>query len=329
MKRLVVFVFFIFFSLSAYNQIIKGTVFNKKDKKPVHLASIYFNGTVVGTNSDENGRFELDVSKYPSMPLTVSALGYNTLTLSDFSIEDEMVIYLTSRVFELKEVVVSGKALVWARKANLRLFRQSFLGTTPNALKSRILNEEDIHFIYDQSDTLKAYTSKPLIIENNALGYIITYFLEEFQRDKTNDIFFFNGNILFKEQIKTDTALNIRYERKRKSVYVGSKMQFFRALWNNDLKSASFVIKDTYNKILDYSDIVTVDEGGNKYLKYNGKLFIYHHSTNPVGYITLLTDNVYFDKTGFFDPMNIVWGGLMAKQLIADWLPYDYMPPGE
>jgi hypothetical protein len=48
-------------NIVAYNQVIKGTVFDKKTNEKIGFATLYFNGTFVGTYSDENGHFELDI----------------------------------------------------------------------------------------------------------------------------------------------------------------------------------------------------------------------------------------------------------------------------
>ena len=38
----------------------------------------------------------------------------------------------------------------------------------------------------------------------------------------------------------------------------------------------------------------------------------------------MMQDSVCFDKQGYFDPLGISWTGEMARQRIADLLPYDY-----
>jgi hypothetical protein len=84
MRRLTLLLIFINLSTSAFNQVIKGTILEEKIKKAICFATVYFNGTFVGTSSDENGHFELNISKNRLMPLTISAIGYYSVTLSDF-----------------------------------------------------------------------------------------------------------------------------------------------------------------------------------------------------------------------------------------------------
>jgi hypothetical protein len=329
MKKSILLLIFICFSIDSYSQIVKGTVLDKDNKKPVTHASIYISGTMVGTNSDDNGLFKLDVSKYLSMPLSISALGYDQVTLAGFSSEEPVVVYMTPKVFELKDVVISGKSLIKARKANLKIFRSCFLGTTPNGLLSNILNEEDIHFKYDESDTVRAYSSKPIIIENKGLGYIVSFFLDEFEYDRRNNCWFFLGNILFNEDLNIDESLKKRYEKRRRNAFLGSKMQFLRALWNNELDSTGFQVSDIKGKNLAYKDIVIIDDDDAKFLWYPEMLVIYYRNSEPAGSIIFKEEKVYFDQSGYFDALNIIWGGKMSRQLIGDWLPYEYILPVE
>jgi hypothetical protein len=329
MKKSIVLLIFLCCTLNAFNQVITGSVCDVKDKKPIPFAYIYISGTMVVTNSDQNGYFKLDISKYPALPLTISGLGYNQVILNDFSKFKPVTIFLTPKIFELSEVVVSDKSLARARNANLKLFRSSFLGKTPNGLLSTILNENDIHFIYDKSDTVKAYSSAPLIIENRGLGYIVTFFLDEFEYDSRNKSWFFLGNILFNEDMNMEESLKQRYERRRRNAFMGSKMHFFRALWKNELESAGFQVRDNSGNSLNQKDFVIEGDSVIKYLWYPEKLLIYYRTDQPPSSIDFKQDEVLFEKSGFYDALGIIWGGQMSKQLIGDWLPYEYSTPEE
>lgn len=329
MKKSIILLILLTFSLYAFNQVISGTVYGNKDKKPVPFAYVYIGGTMVGTNTDNDGLFKLDVSKYPGIPLTISALGYYQFTLKDYHKSEPVKIFMTPKVVELDEVVVSDKSLARIRKANLKLFRSAFLGNTVNGSLTVILNEDDIHFIYDGSDTLKAYSAVPLIITNKGLGYNVTYFLEEFEYDRRSDSFYFMGNILFKEDLGTEESVRQKFDRRREASYKGSRMHFLRELWNNHLDSAGFQLEDTQGKRIRYKDIVEDDGGTNKYLLYPEKLTVYYKLPEPSGYIYFRDEPVYFDKSGYFDPLNIIWSGNISNQRIGDWLPYEYTLPKE
>jgi len=321
MKKLFAIVLFISISLIAYNQVIKGIIFDNKTNDKIYSASIYFSGTSVGTLSDQNGNFQLDVSKYPSMPLTISAIGYYSVTLKVFSNGKPNLVYMNPKLFELNEVVVNAKSHSRERRENLTTFRNEFLGITGNAINCEITNEDDIRFKYSyDKDTLKAFALKPILIVNKALGYQITYYLDKFEYYKPGNSFFFMGNIIFSE----DSTKKMFYDRKRKNAYLGSRMHFFRALWIDDLNSAGFTIKNPANETLSYKKIVFQQDNHTKYLKYHGSLGISYYTKQPTSFIIFLKESVFFDANGYFEPYGISWEGEMSRDRVGDMLPYDY-----
>jgi len=322
MRKLILLFLFISFYTVAYNQIIKGTVLDKKTNDTICFASVYFNATFTGTTSDRNGNFELDIFKNRSMPLTISAIGYYSVTFDNFSTSKPLMIYLTPKTYELNGVAVAAKSLERKRRRNLDLFKEEFLGTTGYAANCVILNENDITFNYDSDrDTLKAFAMKPIQIDNRILGYKITYYLDKFEYYKNKNATFFRGNIIFSDDAANEQAKEQFYERMRKFTYLGSRMHFFRALWSDKLKSAGFIIKNSTGDYLTYKDIVFQD-GDNKYMKYPGNLYVSYNINSC--YIAFFLEQVYFDNTGYFDPEGINWKGEMGEQRIADWLPYEY-----
>ena len=329
MKKFILIFLFANFNIVAYNQVIRGTVLENKTNSPI-FAAIYFSGTFVGTLSDLNGNFELDISKNASMPLTISSIGYYSVTLTDFLTYKPLIIYMTPKVYEVNEVVVSSKSLVKRRIANINLFKKVFLGSTDNARNCKIINENDITFNYDHDrDTLKAFASKPILIDNRSLGYKITYYLDRFEYYKKDRSMFFAGSLIYNEDLAIDETHKRLYEIRRKDTYLGSRMHFFRALWADDLESAGFKVKNSADKYLNYNDIVddSLSDSLNnhtKFLKYSKDLSILYDTrlTN----IVFLKEKVYFDKDGYFDQtgMSIRWEGDMLDKRVGDMLPYTY-----
>lgn len=325
MRKLILIFLFINFHVAAYNQVIKGTVLDNETKGPIGFASLYFSGTFSGTQSDQKGNFELYVSKNASIPLTISAIGYYSSTLTDFSTDKPHIIYMTPKTYQLREVSINAKSLAKKRKANLVLFKNVFLGTTTNAEKCVIINENDITFNYESDDdTLKAFASKPILIDNRGLGYKITYYLDKFEYYKNSNSFFIKGNIIFNEDLLTIEVQKQSIERRRRAAYLVSRMHFFRALWANDLKSAGFIVKNPSGRNLHYEDIVIQEDSRTKFLKYPENLDIFYYTKLPIGQITFLKERVYFDNSGYFDSLGISWEGEFASQRIGDLLPYDY-----
>jgi hypothetical protein len=321
MKKYILILLFAFTSLIAYNQIIKGVVIDSQTKNRIPFATLYFNGTSTGIIADHDGNFELNMDKYPSKALTISAIGYYSKSITDLSGLEELTIRLQAKVYEIDEAKIHSKSLVRKRKANLRLLRRELIGETENAWYCKILNEEDITFNYfEDEDTLKAFASKPIIIRNKALGYNITYYLDKFEFYRNTDFTYFMGNFIFEED-STITDRDLVKENRLKA-YSGSRMHFFRSLWAQKLSSNNYKITDLKGKKIKYKNIVIVDEDGNKFVSYDGQLLIYFgHKQTKVAFSQL----VYFNKYGDFSPYGIRWLGGMADKRIADWLPLDYL----
>jgi hypothetical protein len=325
MKKVILILFLLNLCPLGFSQIIKGTILDKSNNSKISFATVYLNGTSVGTYTDQNGYFELDITKYNTMPITVSALGYYSVTLSDFSKDKPLVAYLTPKIFELNEVVVNSKSLARERNLKLIAFRNEFLGTTENGQSCEIINEKDIALNYDSdNDTLKAFASKPIIIYNRRLGYKITYYLDKFQYCKRRKFLSYEGSIIFsKDSINAD-AQKLTFDRRRKYAYLGSRMHFFRSLWANGLKGTGFSIINTSDESLYYNNIVIQKDNCSKFLTYHEKIGIGYYSRDPSSYIGFLKKEVYFDKNGYFDPSGIAWEGQMARPRIGDLLPYEY-----
>lgn len=309
---------------ATYGQVVRGIVLNEQTHDAISDAAVYFAGTFVGTTADVEGNFELDITHHASRPLTISAVGYYSYSLTDFTPGEIDTVYLKPKVYEIGEVVISTKSLERKRKINLNIFRKEFLGTSFNARRCRILNEEDITFNYhDDTDTLKAFASQPILVENKALGYHVTYYLNEFLLIRRSRTIYLTGDIFFNEDM-TDLYTDIRtYERRRRYAYTGSCMHFFRSLWANDLGSGNFRIKIPGGADLSCQQVVVKDEDGRKYFTYPEDLEIWYFSN--YSHIEFLKEHVFFEQNGYYDPVGILWRGPMSKQRVGDWLPYEYI----
>ncbi len=320
MIKYLLMILFVGFHFCAYNQIVNGVVINNKTKEVIPFATIYFNGTTTGTSSNLDGLFEINIQKHSSNPIVVSAIGYNSELIEDLITDDQITVKLRPKIYDIDEAVVQSKSLVRQRRINLRIFKREFIGETENSWDCKILNEEDISFNYfHDDDTLKAYTSKPIIIENKALGYNITYFLDKFEYYKDSKSTYFRGNFIFKE----DSTINKEMvEKKREYTYNGSRMHFFRSLWADDLKSNDFKIRNSKGKVIKYKDVVIINDEGNKYLRNNGNITIQYHTIESK--LILSTRLLPFNQNGSFGSTGILWEGDMSIYRIADWLPLDY-----
>jgi hypothetical protein len=334
MKKILSIILLINFYTFAYSQTIKGIVLDRNNNNPIHYATVYFNGTYTGTLTDENGNFELDILDNGLMPITISTLGYYSVTTSNYSIDESLLILLISKVFDLVEVEVIGDGnYLKKREKNLKIFKREFLGTSKNAKMCVITNESDIFFDYDtKKSKFSAFSSKPILIENRALGYKITYYLDKFEFNTANRSVLIMGNYLFKDAFATNEIENQQFEKRREITYLGSRMHFFRALWENKVELSDYIIADSKNPRLNYVELVAESHDRTlkriltkKHLKYNGNLFVTYYPKKWLRRNTLsIAEEVYFDERGYYDPLSVVWEGAMAIQRVADLLPYEY-----
>jgi hypothetical protein len=101
-------------------------------------------------------------------------------------------------------------------------------------------------------------------------------------------------------------------------------MHFFRALWENSLDTAGFMVRNDNRQKLTLDSLVIQENNNSRYLFYQGRINIYYYSTSALTMLNLSNNTVYFDKLGYFDPLGIRWNGEMIKQRMGDQLPFDY-----
>jgi hypothetical protein len=327
---------------AANSQTIRGAVYDRSTDSTLSNAMVYISGTSIGAYSDLNGNFELKITGYSSLPVTISMLGYYSVTLSEHLSNKNYDIFLSPKIKELNEVVVKAKK--GNRETYLRIFKREFLGETGNARECVILNEKDLRFSYSAaSGILKAYSSEPIMISNKALGYTLTYYLDKFNYTRNTDEMrvltessTILGNFIFKDELPalTEPEKKSVLER-RKNSYLGSRMHFFRVLYSGNLiqdgkynillsgnkpDSKGFSISSS-NPIKSDSLVVRKDSLSG-YLKSNGLITVSYSSRSTM--IDIKMDSVYFEKDGFFDPFGIDFAGEMSKQRIGDLLPFEY-----
>ena len=97
MNKFLVFFLFLTFSLSAQ---IRGVVKDSITGEPIPFVNIWVENETVGTTSESNGSFSLDIKD--EKVLVFSALGYEVKKASSKT----DIILLKPKVFELKEVVI-------------------------------------------------------------------------------------------------------------------------------------------------------------------------------------------------------------------------------
>ncbi|MGZ2371401.1 carboxypeptidase-like regulatory domain-containing protein [Ancylomarina sp. YFZ004] len=331
MKKIIGVVFIMSMCFLSHSQSVKGVILDKKTNEKICFATVYFDNTFVGTTSNNEGQFSLKLPANSNMPLVVSSIGYYSVGIPKYTRKDPLVIYLSPKDYQIRELNVLGKSLVRKRKKYLRIFKKQFLGNTENGITCVITNEEDISFNYHScSDTLKCFALKPIEIENKALGYKVQFFLDKFEYHWKTQSLLYLGNTIFKEDFATNGKNKLNYLGERKDTYLGSRMHFFRSLWNNKLTMNGFSVRDEqgtelrYDKFVHHGslNLISSKEGRKKYVGYLKDLYIYHYS--KVSHLKINEYRVYFDKRGYFD-IGLFWKGELADKRVGDKLPYEYV----
>ncbi len=241
MKKLPV-ILWLFLSLSGMaQQSIKGRVVNATTGAPVPGSSVFITNTSKGTVSDANGQFELTAVPAGKHELIISSIGYETVVypFTEAQLPLQLRVELQIKVKELQNVTVEPYVEEGWDKWG-KTFTDNFIGFTDNATRCRIKNEKAIRFRYfKKSNRLVAFADEPLRIENRALGYTITYQLEDFEVNFKEKSTVYLGYSLYEESGRDRKSL----QKKRNEAYHGSMMHFIRSLYSNSLAENNFEVR--------------------------------------------------------------------------------------
>lgn len=243
MKWLCCYTLLLFCALNGFGQNkfhISGTV-KDGEGKPLPGAGVYLSGYKTATVSDGNGQFMLTNIAAGNYDVLIQMMGYLPLSknvlISDKPVKIEVV--LKDNTIQLKEVVIKADP---NRARYLEMFREYFIGKTPNAEKCKILNPQVIQTEYDKERKILRVTANEfLLIENKSLGYRIKYLLEYFERDFTENVVYYAGHPYF-EELPGSGSKRRSWFQKREIAYAGSSQHFFRSLYQNTTKNEGFII---------------------------------------------------------------------------------------
>jgi hypothetical protein len=245
MKKFLYFLACIFFSYSGSSQnTLRGRVISKETNYPLPSVSVYLNNTTLGVTTDVNGLFVLPNIPPGKITLIVSCVGYETYAefLDPDTETKELTISLKLKPQELEGVVLqSFDPDGWQNWG--KLFRDLFIGTSPNARDCHLENHEVLRFRLNADSTLSVFAKKPILVMNFVLGYEISYKLEEFSYDFSSKLLLQKGYAYFKDLSVVHPKKAARYEKERRDAYRGSLMHFMREFFVNNLDSSGFEMR--------------------------------------------------------------------------------------
>lgn len=221
---------------------ISGIV-KDKEGRPMPGAGILLSNYKKGAVAGDDGRFKIAGLKPGNYNVLVEMMGYqpasNNVLITNRSEEIEFILSENARL--LKEVAIYADP---NRSKFLKIFKRTFIGTSPNANDCVIVNPEVLFLEYDyQNQILKVSADELLVIENKALGYRIKYLLKYYERDEQTNVVVFYGYPFFEELEALDRKRR-KYLKKREVAYIGSPQHFFRALYHNKTNEEGFIIND-------------------------------------------------------------------------------------
>lgn len=158
-----------------------------------------------------------------------------------------MEIFLQPKVQELQEVIVeSFDKDGWEKWGDL--FLNNFIGTSSFAGDCKLLNKDAVKLrLIKKRNTVRATASDQLVIQNNALGYILKYDLTLFEYNLDTREFVYQGYPFFEEMQATRKGLEKRWNENRQRAYYGSLMHFMRSVHDDKLKEQQFEVREWIN----------------------------------------------------------------------------------
>jgi len=363
MRQIFLLLLFFIICSSVQGQVLKAIVADQNSHRPIADAFVFIENSSNGTATNQAGEFELNVKGNKQLNIVFSHLNYQTSVLkwkSGDVLRDTF--FLIPQEINLQEVSVTQKANPRLRKRRLKRFTTAFLGPDVNPNLVKILNPEALLF-KEEDQQLIAECNEPLQIENRKLGYIVQFYLEEFELSNENEDLRYKGRVFF-QPMEGNTKAIAKFKRNRRKAYLISSNYFFTQLVqgnidievyeigfaainsNSEVVAYKMTAPDSLNieKLDDYTYAIAVKE----YLSVRNKSakiqsgntedqsFASSFSTDiaplskvqneiAVSYLKSTTGFILVNSYGrILNPTDIEEYGYWANQRIAALLPFDY-----
>jgi hypothetical protein len=338
---------------------VEGNVTDLETGHPISLATVYINGTTVGTITDALGNFQLDRVILPC-ELILSHVSYQVerLVLMDSSQLTGLELQMENRVIELKEATVTTRDL---HEEYLRRFNRWFLGDDYEEQRANILNDSVLLFNIMENDQFSVEATEPLKVTLPVTGYLLNVDLVHFELIYREEMDAYHCSILGYYYFEPQRAESLReqrlFARARAEAYYNSSMHFCKSLYHNHLLENGYLFEsycgeepeagDDPAPGPDFVGSYGQDEFGNPRLlltriKCPDFRISYHFNSRnrPVDLTYLqwnpsrinwsalqfLKDSVYIYPSGRIPENSILFLGSIGEKRIAYMLPEDFIP---
>ena len=331
---------------------LRGKVVDAITLEPLAYASIFINGTTIGVNADESGKFVLENIPEGEYELVCSYVGHETFQVksANLSSSDELEIKL--KPLKLKEIEITEKRDdKW--KSQLKDFEVLFLG--PGKSSCKILNPWVLDFVEIDDNILIAKASEPIEIENKWLGYNVTYTLREFMGGRT--AYNISGVTYFREMQTEDAKLKSRWKENRLKAYLSSSRHLIKSILQDRLQTEGFDLYQENNPertitrsesfaqnlgvtLQDYKTSGTIQPGKTSghynitfpkrlevHYRYGNSGRLYNDISHAVGWIEVKGGVLTVNQRGIaLNPSNMIVSGYLSEARVAHLLPGDFEP---
>jgi len=337
---------------------ISGRVVDATTLEPIPLASVYIVNTSIGTSADTEGNFSFQADNIAGGDIVISFLGYDTfrkrLVLGNEPINLGAVRLKPSETVLDEIVVKASRDKAWEK--DLKKFSSVFLGKDAFADECTIQNPWVID-IENTKSTLTAKSLSPIVIVNNALGYLVKFSLKRLVSNTQG--YSIEGDAYFLALAPQTPQDEDRWTKNRNAVYSRSVTNLFRSIVNKTSYGDGFVLYSEISggggsftrmsrfsenlgkklQLADTNKLVKKQPGTDKfiisipgrievhYLNEGSRIKVYQDIIYPVSWITAESNSVVVNANGFpTDPTAVTVSGAMSEDRLSRMLPIDYRP---
>ena len=314
---------------SMFGQVIKGKVIDAENLSPIANASVYIDGSTIGTITNAEGYFEINTRGFYEPNIIISIINYHTANINKAGENFFYTVKLPPKVFELTTVIVESDKN--HRNLMLKYFKENFIGQNEASSKFKIKNEDDLILNFDKENkTLYGSAFQALILINEYLGYEIKFDLQEFEIKFKNsslkngiiDEYYSSGTTFYKD---ISNGKN-KYSKRRKKAYFGSTMHLFQSIYHNQTKENGF--KFYYNKYEISLDSLfeRKDSLNLVYLRYKkeDELIVLYEKNFRTDIYFLDKEIIISSEGNYYPPRALNFNGYMTRHKAGLLLPLDY-----
>lgn len=363
MKKIIFFLTALAITAFAFSQdtyySISGKVIDAATKLPMQAASVFAQNTTMGTATDAEGNFKLQLPN-GGYDLVITFTGYQTETkrISTADADNKsMVIELKQKEKAMEDLVIRSTSEVkdgWAKYGDF--FLENFIGKTANSGVCTIKNTDALKFYFSKKrNRLKVLAEVPIEIENEALGYHIKYALDSFTYEYNTQVSLYTGYPLFEEMVPLNEEQKVKWQTNRALAYRGSVLHFMRSLYSKQLKEEGFEIqflvktndKDTAIALKNFYSAVNYKKDDStqtvEVLPNQADVAVIYNKAKPEqGYLSANSgepdqfqlsvfsftphESVIIEQNGYyFEQSSMIINQYLGWKKMADMLPYDFI----